>query len=320
MCFFKKKNKGEKPSKFVEFVFTSDGKTALVSGIKKGYNEGARLVIPGVFKGKPVKGCNTPIDLPFGIETVVFPDSFDYIGGRFFPKAKKFEVSPNHQKYACVNGLITSKDGKTLLAIPGALERLDKSKLEGTAIEALEPEAWFECRQLKSIEVPSQAHINNKPGEWLYDNDSFETFVFEGDQSQWGYEDGLLYHRMISTFKLVVNPATEVVFKANLATRVLLDPGQKNVSFNKRSQAETLVFEEGITEIDGDISLFPKVKAVYLPVSLEKMYPGFLAKAKNVEVYYRGSRDQLLAHVEKAIARPEQSWNYIFNHGVKDPD
>ena len=320
MCFFKKKNKGEKPSKFVEFVFTSDGKTALVNGIKKGYNEGDRLVIPGVYKGKPVKGCNMPIDLPSDVDTIVFPDSFEHILPRFFPKAKYFEVSSTHPTFASVNGYITSKDGKTLLAVPGGKEWILKSDFEGTSIEALEPGAWYECRALKSILVPDGVHINKKPGEWLYDNDSFETFVFEGDQSQWGFEDGILYHRMISTYKLVVNPAKEVVFKANLATRVLLDPGQKNVSLNKRMQAETLVFEEGITEIDGDISLFPKVKAVYLPISLEKMYPGFLAKAKNVDVYYRGSRDQLLAHVEKAIARPEQSWNYIFSRGVKNPD
>ena len=322
MCFFKKKNKGEKPSKFIIFSkFLPKDKFYSVSGFKEGYNEGPRLVIPAFYKGKPVTGIDYHTKLPKEVETVVIPDTFEYVSPSTFKTVKRFEVSPTHPKYACVNGLLTSKDGKTLLAFPGGLGNLTKNLLEGTSIVAFKPDAWHGITNLKFIEVPKNIHIEGEPFGWLLENPFFESFIFDKDDPTWGFEDGMLYLKagLTPTYKLVVNPTKKVVFKSSVATRVFLDhihEQGKNYyngvpSHNRRSLVETMVFEEGITEIDGDVGIYPRLREVYLPASLEKLSVNFFTRAKEIYIYYPGNKAQLLSHVEKAVGREYQSWNYI---------
>lgn len=134
------------------------------------------VVIPDEVDGVPVIGIK---ETPFGycrkLTTITLPDSFQYfkwqdlcstiivqLGSKEepFPSVSEVRVSENNPYYTTSEGLLYSKDMKTLIGCPPAIEIKELKLSEET--ERINDYAFFACYKLEKAIVPSHVkHINN---------------------------------------------------------------------------------------------------------------------------------------------------------------
>lgn len=123
------------------------------------------LIIPSTHQGLPVveilfKGTILPsvrrtlksIQLPHSIiriENIAHP----YISLGYFNNLTDFHVSPNNETYMSMDGILYSKDQKTLYSYPAG--RTADSYLVEDFVEVIYDHAFFANRYLKSLEIPS---------------------------------------------------------------------------------------------------------------------------------------------------------------------
>ncbi len=112
------------------------------------------LEIPNEIDGLPVKSI---VDLAYyrdpDLTSVSIPCNVTTIEGVAFKgcrRLKAFSVAAGNTCYKSVRGLLLSKDGKTLVAVPGGLKRVRIP----AGVQCIGKEAFFECEQLESVTIP----------------------------------------------------------------------------------------------------------------------------------------------------------------------
>lgn len=133
-------------------------------------------IIPDEVKGLPVIGS---VDSPFGycrkLTTISIPDSFQYFNWfnltcttwvrtgseeEPMPSVSEFIVSDTNPYFTVSDGLLYSKDMKTLIGCPPAMDMKELKIDEQT--ETIGDYAFYECMALEKAVIPSHiTHINN---------------------------------------------------------------------------------------------------------------------------------------------------------------
>ena len=140
--------------KFEYVVETQDdgSKYAVVTG---GNGQAHALEIPNEIDGLPVRIIG---DLSYyrdpDLTSVTIPRNVTEIEGVAFKGCRRltaFSVAAGNTCYKSVRGLLLSKDGKTLVAVPGGLKRVAIPP----GVECIGKEAFFECEQLESVTIPA---------------------------------------------------------------------------------------------------------------------------------------------------------------------
>lgn len=138
---------------FEYVVETQDdgSKYAVLTG---GNGHAHALEIPNEIDGLPVKSIG---DLSYyrdpDLTSASIPCNVTKIEGVAFKgcrRLKAFSVAAGNTCYKSVRGLLLSKDGKTLVAVPGGLKRV----MIPAGVQCVGKEAFFECEQLESVTIP----------------------------------------------------------------------------------------------------------------------------------------------------------------------
>ncbi len=138
---------------FAYVVETQDdgSKCAVVTG---GDGHAHALDIPNEIDGLPVRSIG---DLSYyrdpDLTSVKIPRNVTTIEGVAFKgcrRLKAFSVAAGNTCYKSVQGLLLSKDGKTLVAVPGGLKRVRIP----AGVQCIGKEAFFECEQLDAVTIP----------------------------------------------------------------------------------------------------------------------------------------------------------------------
>ena len=126
-------------------------KYAVVTG---GKGQTHALEIPDEINGLPVRSIG---DLSYyrdpDLTSVSIPCNVTKIEGVAFKgcrRLKAFSVAAGNTFYKSVRGFLLSKDGKTLIAVPGGLKRV---KIPA-GVQCIGKEAFFECEQLEAVTIP----------------------------------------------------------------------------------------------------------------------------------------------------------------------
>ena len=124
----------------------------LVDGWAVGYTSAA--ILSGTLNLKDVRGV---ADLAFSscsrLTSVAIPSSLTYIGAGAFSgcaRLQSFVVDPGNAAYKSESGLLLSKDGARLVAVPGALTRV----VIPSDVTSIESYAFSGCSRLTSITLP----------------------------------------------------------------------------------------------------------------------------------------------------------------------
>ena len=94
------------------------------------------------------------------ITTVSIPESIEIIEKNAFHyciNLKSIDVNINNKKYKSIDGVLFTKDGKTLITYPASKE--ESSYIIPIDVEEIEFDAFLDCKNLKSIEIDKN---NNK--------------------------------------------------------------------------------------------------------------------------------------------------------------
>ena len=89
-----------------------------------------------------------------GLTSITLPASLTSIVSNPFrgcTALTEFKVSPDNPKYTAINGLLCSKDGKTLYSVPGGLSEITLPE----GITTIEEEAFCNCDNLTTVVLPS---------------------------------------------------------------------------------------------------------------------------------------------------------------------
>ena len=112
------------------------------------------LELPNEIDGLPVKSIG---DLSYyrnpDLTSVTIPRNVTTIEGVAFKgcrRLKAFSVAAGNSCYKSIRGLLLSKDGKTLVAVPGGLKRV----MIPAGVQCIGKEAFFECEQLEAVTIP----------------------------------------------------------------------------------------------------------------------------------------------------------------------
>ena len=106
------------PSEGLEFKLNEDGKSYTVIGIGECRDD--EIVIPNTYENLPVNGIGEYTFAEFS-GSIVIPESIDIIDKRAFTKGyytinlSKITVDENNKYYKSIDGILYSKDGKTLI-------------------------------------------------------------------------------------------------------------------------------------------------------------------------------------------------------------
>lgn len=124
-------------------------------------NDSGTLRIPSEFRGLPVtalaRGNDSSSNASIACsENVVIPESVENIDAEFFTvfkKAVKFEVEDGNENYSSKDGVIFTKDGKTLAAYPRF--RKDKQYTVPDRTKNIGDSAFYNCSEFESVVFPS---------------------------------------------------------------------------------------------------------------------------------------------------------------------
>lgn len=90
----------------------------------------------------------------------------------------KFDVDDNNQQYSCVDGMLTSKDKKTLCIFPGGKAN-DEITLLSPSFTAIGDRAFYYCKKLTNVTIPKHVTTIGKEAFRMCDN--LKTIAFLGD-------------------------------------------------------------------------------------------------------------------------------------------
>lgn len=90
----------------------------------------------------------------------------------------KFDVDDNNQQYSCVDGMLTSKDKKTLCIFPGGKAN-DEITLLSPSFTAIGERAFYYCKKLTNVTIPK--HVTKIGNEAFRMCDNLKTIAFLGD-------------------------------------------------------------------------------------------------------------------------------------------
>ncbi len=90
----------------------------------------------------------------------------------------KFDVDDNNQQYSCVDGMLTSKDKKTLCIFPGGKAN-DEITLLSPSFTAIGERAFYYCKKLTNVTIPKHVTTIGKEAFRMCDN--LKTIAFLGD-------------------------------------------------------------------------------------------------------------------------------------------
>lgn len=116
------------------------------------------VVIPDEIEGKPV----TKID-EFGVmnaeslKKITIGKNVKYIGGWAFsgdPALVEFAVSDENEYFTAVDGILYTKDMKTLVYCPPAKEYKDGVFKVPDGVETIRTKAFYKCDKIKEIVIP----------------------------------------------------------------------------------------------------------------------------------------------------------------------
>ncbi len=137
--------------KYVVEMQDDGSKYAVVTG---GDGNAHALEIPNEIDGLAVRSIGElSYYRDFNLTSVSIPCNVTMIEGVAFKgcrRLKAFSVAAGNTCYKSVRGLLLSKDGKTLVAVPGGLKRVAIP----SGVQCIGNEAFFECEQLESVTIP----------------------------------------------------------------------------------------------------------------------------------------------------------------------
>ena len=90
----------------------------------------------------------------------------------------QFEVDENNQQYSCVDGMLTSKDKKTLCIFPGGKAN-DEITLLSPSFTAIGERAFYYCKKLTNVTIPK--HVTSIGKEAFRMCDNLKTIAFLSD-------------------------------------------------------------------------------------------------------------------------------------------
>lgn len=149
--------------KYVVETQEDGSKYAVVTG---GKGQAHALDIPDEIDGLPVKVIG---DMSYyrdpDLMSVTIPCNVTMVEGVAFKGCRRlvaFSVAAGNACYKSVRGLLLSKDGKTLVAVPGGLKRV----MIPAGVQCVGKEAFFECEQLESVTIPDSVTCIEEGAFW----------------------------------------------------------------------------------------------------------------------------------------------------------
>ncbi|MBP5621724.1 MAG: leucine-rich repeat domain-containing protein [Thermoguttaceae bacterium] len=139
-------------TKTSEIYFAPDGLEAIGPGAFLNCASLKAIVIPEGVKtigANAFQGCRS-------LETIALPASLESLGDDAFVNNDALTgiyVPENNKPFRSINGILFSKDGKTLIKCPDAY-RFDGNYVVPDGVERIEKRAFANCRQLNVFEFP----------------------------------------------------------------------------------------------------------------------------------------------------------------------
>lgn len=142
----------------------------------------------------------------WGMTSVTLPSSVVDIGSQAFSamsgKMKSIQVSPDNQKFASVNSLLCSKDGKTVIC------GVDGDVVIPDGVRSIGDSAFYKCQGLLTVTIPpSVTKIGNAAFEWC---DKIRSFAVASANPEYESSNGLLCSKDGGILIAGVNGSVEI--------------------------------------------------------------------------------------------------------------
>lgn len=209
-------------------------------------------------------------DYAKNLTEINIPASVDTIKDNFYgcTSLKAFNVADNNSTYTSVDGIIYSKDKKTLIKAPNAIEG-DIVIEDG--VETIANYAFYNCTNVKSITIPASV---TEITSWTSLNCSAETvYVYKGSAA----DNASLYKKSTTIVYLSEPTASYIVGDAN-ADGIITSSDAAYVLQKVLSNSFTLPCEEAVADymtvadVNNDGMLTSRDSAAILQKTLDNSY------------------------------------------------
>lgn len=243
-------------------VKVSQSDFIIEAGVLKAYHGESRdVVVPNnVYSISEEAFDNLPITtikLPSSLKQICLK-KFTY---NYIPTLKSIEVESENTLYTSKNGILYNKSMSTLLLIPAGIDCIPSEIIENINISNEVPDAY-------------NSLIN-------FINDDCYSYKINNN--------------------IITRNGSKLIVKTNGSGKLVLDNDEKSnrwlcwclPSF-KDTNIKNIIFEEGITEIDGYFDDYASLESITLPSTIKRIAcPSFLASQNLNEVHYRGETPKL---------------------------
>jgi len=339
----------------LEFASSSEGGYK----VKKLKSEVERLIIPSTYKGLPVTelagfsfhdaNCLREVVISYGIttikidafygceslETITLPSSIEYIDtitSSVFGECyalKSINVDPNNKIFKSIDGVLYSKDGKSLIRYPS--NKIDTSFTIPNGVTNINRNAFSECTNLVRITVPNSVVFID--GGAFYKCKSLENIEIPNGVT--AIEDNT-FSGCISLKEIVIPNGVNMIdinaFMECTALEKIVIPGSvktiKMNAFGKCTVLKSVIMEEGVNAIEKmAFAECTSLKTVIIPNSVTTIGHQAFVKCTSlngVEIPESVTTIEHSAFYDnpnltvycKAASKPD-GWNNYWSNGTK---
>jgi len=225
------------------------------------------------------------IKIPATVRTIGYKTFWGFI--QYSPNLKEIEVDQRNAHYISVDGVLYTKDMKTLIKYPPAKE--DESFIIPDGVECISRGAFRSCTNLKSVTIPNSV----KTLEYCAFEDANRLEKLQLPSTMLTMGEYCFAHCKSLTELIVPCPLYKVgarafFFCSNLTT-VIFKGEIGTVGYDIFSwcqKLEEVIFEQDVQAIGSEVFWeCENLRKVYLPANAIDLHPQTFAKASNVTIY-----------------------------------
>lgn len=234
----------------------------------------------------------------------------------FNKNLQAFQVNENNQYFSVIDGVLYSKDKKTLIKYPIGKEA--QNFTIPNFVEKIEENAFKNTINLRnSLNIPSSI---KEIGKDAFSNSNIESFIVNNNNQDFSSYDGILYNNDKSILlKCPPNVTGKTKTIAKETTTIAKDAFKniniENIIFNEKLEiieqnafenfnTETITFNYGLKEIKQNAFYNSKIQKIIFPSTLEKIEQNAFKDCKNLY----------------SITFKENNFKYIANNAFKNCD
>jgi hypothetical protein len=249
-----------------------DGGIAIIK-----YEGPDRIVcIPETIDGKPVTGIGERAFMDCrSLISVIIPESVSNIGAMAFFRCfslKAISVSPENQRYKDIDGVLFTKDGKTLLTYPAGGKTVYTIPAGVTGIDGV---AFSHCVRLTSVVIPeSVTDIGEEAFSHCFD---LKVISVSPENQRYKDIDGVLFTKDGKTLLIYPIGGENPYMIPNGVTRI----GRK--AFSDCIALTSVTIPEGVTDIGEETFYMCALLSVTIPASVATIGKGAFSYCGDLE-------------------------------------